>query len=85
MLGDRALKDSSRHHLKGSVAGIYSLAGGAGILLLTKLGGFLFDVQSPAAPFYMLSLFNLSLLIVGVLCIVFEVLRARAGLASMEA
>ena len=85
LLGDRALKDSSRHHLKGSVAGIYSLAGGAGILLLTKLGGFLFDVQSPAAPFYMLSLFNLSLLIVGVLCIVFEVLRARAGLASMEA
>ena len=77
LLGGYTLKDTSHNQLKGSIAGVYSLAGGAGILLLTKLGGFLFDTKSPASPFYMLSIFNLLLLAVGVLCIVIEVLRAH--------
>ncbi|OQO12617.1 hypothetical protein B0A48_02079 [Cryoendolithus antarcticus] len=47
-----------RSQLKGSIAGIYSLAGGAGILLLTKLGGVLFDRWTPGAPFFMLAIFN---------------------------
>jgi hypothetical protein len=51
-------------HLKGSIAGLYSLYGGAGILLLTKLGGYLFDEMSSGAPFYMLAIFNAILLIV---------------------
>ena len=58
----------TREHLKGSIAGVYSLAGGAGILLLTKLGGYLFDVTSPSAPFYMLSGFNGILLLSGFGC-----------------
>lgn len=60
----------THEHLKGSIAGVYSLAGGAGILLLTKLGGVLFDSVSPAAPFYMLSLFNAFLLAAGIGCAV---------------
>ena len=44
--------------LKGSIAGVYSLYGGAGILILTKLGGFLFDKVSFAAPFYIMATFN---------------------------
>jgi len=70
-------RNPSRNHLKGSIAGIYSLGGGAGILLLTKLGGFLFDTKSPASPFYMLSLFNLVLLAVGVICGAFETIHVR--------
>ena len=62
----------TREHLKGSIAGVYSLAGGAGILLLTKLGGYLFDVASPSAPFYMLSVFNAMLLLFGFGCGVSE-------------
>ncbi|KAI9838584.1 MAG: hypothetical protein M1819_004896 [Sarea resinae] len=58
----------SLSHLKGSIAGIYSLAGGAGILLLTKLGGFLFDRLTPGAPFYMMAIFNGVLLAVGIAC-----------------
>lgn len=58
----------TREHIKGSIAGVYSLAGGAGILLLTKLGGYLFDVASPSAPFYMLSGFNGILLLFGLGC-----------------
>ena len=53
---------TSRVQLKGSIAGVYSLCGGAAILLLTKLGGYLFDVTSTGAPFYMMAVFNAILL-----------------------
>jgi hypothetical protein len=56
-----ALEDRSQ--LKGSIAGIYSLAGGAGILLLTKLGGALFDSWTPGAPFFIMAIFNAILLV----------------------
>ncbi|KAJ5708417.1 hypothetical protein N7488_008218 [Penicillium malachiteum] len=55
-------------HLKGSIAGVYSLYGGAGILLLTKVGGLLFDRISSGAPFYIMAAFNGILLVVGILC-----------------
>ncbi|GAP87758.1 putative major facilitator superfamily transporter [Rosellinia necatrix] len=58
----------SRVQLKGSIAGVYSWCGGAAILLLTKLGGYLFDALSTGAPFYMMAIFNAALLIVS-LCI----------------
>ncbi|KAF2399673.1 hypothetical protein EJ06DRAFT_511867 [Trichodelitschia bisporula] len=48
----------NRHALKGSIAGMYSLAGGAGILLLTKLGGVLFDGADVGGPFFMMAGFN---------------------------
>lgn len=52
-----------RSRLKGSIAGVYSLTGGAGILLLTKLGGALFDSWHPGAPFFLMAIFNAVLLI----------------------
>jgi hypothetical protein len=55
-------------HLNGSIAGVYSLYGGAGILLLTKLGGLLFDELSPGVPFYIMAIFNGILLVAGVGC-----------------
>ena len=54
---------ADRSQLKGSIAGIYSLAGGAGILLLTKLGGALFDSWTPGAPFFIMAIFNAMLLV----------------------
>ncbi|KAL9944730.1 hypothetical protein ACHAQF_006661 [Verticillium nonalfalfae] len=48
----------SRVRLKGSIAGVYSWCGGIAILLLTKLGGYLFDSSSVGAPFYMMAVFN---------------------------
>ena len=68
LLGGECAQPRNRQHLKGSVAGVYSLTGGAGILLLTKLGGYLFDRMSPAAPFYMLAIFNCVLLLSGLAC-----------------
>lgn len=49
--------------LKGTIAGVYSWCGGAAILLLTKLGGYLFDSWSHGAPFYMMAVFNAILLL----------------------
>ena len=66
-----------RKNLKGSIAGVYSLAGGIGILLLTKAGGVLFDRVSSVAPFVMLAGFNLLLLIVGIGQGVLIALRSR--------
>ncbi|KAI1813936.1 hypothetical protein GGS20DRAFT_446864 [Poronia punctata] len=53
----------SRVQLKGSIAGVYSWCGGAAILLLTKLGGYLFDALSTGAPFYMMAIFNAALFV----------------------
>ncbi|OJD35437.1 mfs transporter [Diplodia corticola] len=55
-------RSSNRAHLKGSIAGVYSLAGGAGILILTKLGGLMFDRIDPGAPFFVMAAFNVILL-----------------------
>ncbi|KAJ4373963.1 hypothetical protein N0V83_002702 [Neocucurbitaria cava] len=56
----------THNHIKGSIAGTYSLLGGFGILILTKAGGALFDSSGPGAPFYMMAAFNAVLLVVGV-------------------
>ncbi|KUI64560.1 hypothetical protein VM1G_00588 [Cytospora mali] len=61
--GDRSQTQSTRVLLKGTIAGVYSWCGGAAILLLTKLGGYLFDASSRAAPFYMMAVFNGILLV----------------------
>ncbi|EFX00195.1 major facilitator superfamily transporter [Grosmannia clavigera kw1407] len=57
---------ASRIRLKGSIAGMYSWCGGAAILLLTKLGGYLFDHWTTAAPFYLMAAFNVVLLVASV-------------------
>ncbi|KIW23176.1 uncharacterized protein PV07_11396 [Cladophialophora immunda] len=49
--------------LKGSVAGVYSFYGGAAILILTKIGGLLFDKVTLAAPFYIMAIFNAILMV----------------------
>lgn len=59
-------------HLKGSIAGIYSLYGGAGILILTKVGGLLFDVTSTGSPFFIMAAFNGVLFLSGLGCIVWR-------------
>ena len=54
----------SRKLLNGSIAGVYSFSGGAGILILTKLGGSLFDSWTPAAPLFLMAIINVILFIV---------------------
>ncbi|OAF55263.1 hypothetical protein VC83_08118 [Pseudogymnoascus destructans] len=71
-------EEKGMSHLKGSIAGVYSLSGAAAILLLTKLGGYLFDEVAAGAPFYMMAAFNGVLLVVGVVTAAHgELTRAR--------
>ena len=79
LLSGQPVQSRDQQYLKGSVAGVYSLAGGAGILLLTKLGGYLFDKWSPAAPFYMLAVFNCVLLLFGIISGITAVRRSEQG------
>jgi hypothetical protein len=72
----------SHAHLKGSIAGTYSLAGGAGILLLTKAGGALFDSAGPGSPFFMMAGFNALLLVVGIAVGLRDVVRAARSIPS---
>jgi MFS family permease len=65
-----------RSRLKGSIAGIYSLVGGVGILLLTKLGGALFDSWSVGAPFFLMAIFN------GVLCLAILAVSGRGAVRT---
>ena len=59
----RPAEHESNGLLKGSIAGVYSFWGGLGILVLTKVGGLLFDELSPTAPFYIMAIFNALLLL----------------------
>ncbi|CAI7658024.1 unnamed protein product [Penicillium manginii] len=68
-------------HLKGSIAGVYSLYGGAGILLLTKVGGLLFDKWSSGTPFYIMAIFNGILLATGIVCGVMNHVAPRMAVA----
>jgi MFS family permease len=68
----------SRVRLKGSIAGVYSWCGGAAILLLTKLGGYLFDTRSMGAPFYMMAIFNAILLVASISIDIGKAARRRS-------
>ena len=70
--------------IRGSVAGAYSftglhsfgrfvlMIGGCGILLLTKLGGYLFDTWTAGAPFYIMAILNGVALVAAVVVILME-------------
>ncbi|KAK5056107.1 hypothetical protein LTR84_012660 [Exophiala bonariae] len=68
--------DTRLSALKGSFAGVYSLYGGAAILILTKLGGLMFDKVSLSAPFYIMAAFNSILLLA---CVVLSLQRAKSS------
>ena len=59
MIGQEAPEKS-----RGAVLGTYSLMGAAGIMVLTFIGGLLFDQVGKSAPFTMMGCINLVILIV---------------------
>ncbi|OLL23811.1 hypothetical protein NEOLI_003370, partial [Neolecta irregularis DAH-3] len=50
--------------IRGSVAGAYSLIGGCGIIVVTKVGGVLFDRIGSGAPFFVMAALNGAALLV---------------------
>lgn len=51
------------HSVRGSVIGFFGIAGAIGILIGSKLGGFLFDNWTPAAPLFLFGLLAFLVLI----------------------
>lgn len=58
--------------VRGSVAGVSSFFGAIGILLNTKLGGYLFDVWREGAPFLLVAIGHGIVVIVGILLLILK-------------
>jgi len=56
------------------------MSGGCGILLLTKLGGYLFDVWTPGAPFFIMALLNVVALFAAITVIFVDRTRPKIQL-----
>ncbi|KAJ3238117.1 hypothetical protein HDU81_008417 [Chytriomyces hyalinus] len=68
VIGNLALvtnNESIDPSIRGSVAGISSVCGSIGILMTSKLGGYLFDKWSNGAPFFVLAIGHLIALLFG--------------------
>lgn len=64
--------------LRGSVLGCFALSGAAGILISTGLGGRLFDLWMPGAPFVQMGIIN-TLVLVGAILVRRKIQRQQPG------
>ncbi|TPX71097.1 hypothetical protein SpCBS45565_g01321 [Spizellomyces sp. 'palustris'] len=63
--------------IRGSVAGVSSFFGAAGILINTRLGGYLFDRWTSGAPFFIMFVSHVVFCLIAVVVIVRDALNAR--------
>jgi MFS family permease len=73
------LGQEARIDLRGSIVGFYSAVGGVGILFATGVGGIVFDKIGRTAPFTLMGLLNIALLITAL------IVRVRAGMPDPQA
>ncbi|KAI9296377.1 MFS general substrate transporter [Neoconidiobolus thromboides FSU 785] len=64
--------DTVEPELRGTVSGLYSFFGGLGIIICSKLGGYLFDHWRPGAPFIIMGIFHAILFVMGLVCFFIE-------------
>ncbi|KAI8907611.1 major facilitator superfamily domain-containing protein [Powellomyces hirtus] len=69
-------------HIRGSVAGMSSLFGAAGILLNTRLGGALFDSWVSTAPFFIMAILHVVFCLVAVAVVAVDYRNARRMLGA---
>lgn len=65
--------------IRGSVAGVSSLCGAAGILINTKLGGHLFDTWTEGAPFFVMVVGHVVFCLVAASVIIRDLVHAKKG------
>ncbi|KND00412.1 uncharacterized protein SPPG_04735 [Spizellomyces punctatus DAOM BR117] len=63
--------------IRGSVAGVSSFFGAVGILINTRLGGYLFDQWTSGAPFFIMFVSHVVFCLIAVVVIVRDALNAR--------
>jgi len=56
--GNALIGQSAPVAVRGSVLGCFALCGAAGILIATSVGGRLFDLWMPGAPYLLMGLIN---------------------------
>ncbi|KAJ3181742.1 hypothetical protein HDU87_000760 [Geranomyces variabilis] len=71
-------------HVRGSVAGVSSLAGALGILINTKLGGTLFDSWVPTAPFFIMALGHAVFCVLAAVVVAVDFVKAKAIVAKQR-
>ncbi|KAI9203643.1 major facilitator superfamily domain-containing protein [Polychytrium aggregatum] len=74
------------HSVRGSVAGMYSLFGAVGILINSKLGGYLFDAWTEGSPFFVMSIGHAISFVVAIVVIFSDIrqLRKQNSLQSAD-
>ncbi|EFX60640.1 hypothetical protein DAPPUDRAFT_342230 [Daphnia pulex] len=70
--------------VRGSVSGMYSLCGTIGIMLASKLGGYLFDTWTSTAPFFIMAMGNVLAIVACALVIVQDARLAKAQGVSLR-
>jgi MFS family permease len=71
--GGALLGQEAQSSLRGAIVGVFSLMGGVGIIIVSGVGGVIFDSVGRTAPFTMMGIVN------GLLLILALVTRLRAG------
>ena len=64
---------------RGSISGVYSMFGALGILFNTKLGGYLFDTWNPGAPFFLMGIAHVFVVVLVLIVVVVDYLEKQKG------
>jgi MFS family permease len=67
------LGQETRQSLRGAIVGVFNLAGGVGIMVVSGLGGVIYDTVGRTVPFTAMGILN------GILLLVALIVRFRAG------
>lgn len=71
--GGALLGQEARHSLRGAIVGVFNLAGGVGIMVVSGLGGVIYDTVGRTVPFTAMGILN------GILLLTALIVRFRAG------
>lgn len=72
--GGALLGQEAKASMRGTIVGVFNLCGAVGIVVISGLGGWLFDTMGRATPFTVMGALN------GILLLVALIVRSRAGL-----
>ena len=75
---------SAPKDVRGSVSGVFTLFGAAGILLTTKVGGILYDRWRPSGPFVMIGALNFLVAILAAIVLVIDIVKKRRGGSKVD-
>ena len=76
--GAAVIGQEAEEKVRGAVVGLFNLCGSIGTLIIVFVGGFIYDAWMPGAPFVMVGVINLLVMVVAI------TIRRRTGFRSPE-